>query len=69
MDNQIDADLKRADLRPDQGGPSEGTMKEGRKSFQRPVERPDSGPTLMERLSSRFRVGGSRPDSRTDTRR
>lgn len=47
-----------------------GTMQEQRREMQRPgIPRPDSGPTLMERLTTRFRAGSTRPDSRTDTRR
>lgn len=67
-DNSIDESLKRANLRPDEGGPSQGTMQEARKEFQRPdVPRPDAGPSMVSRLLTKFR--GNRDDSRSDSRK
>ncbi len=61
----IDRSLQRADR-----GEVGGTMQEQRREFQREVPRPDSGPSMVQRLLTTFR--GRRPerdDSRSDSRR
>jgi hypothetical protein len=63
-----DDDIQRQLDRLDRGEERPTDLREARKTFQRPDERPMQGPTLLQRALSRFSTRPQRDDTRRDSR-